>query len=423
MAAEIHVISKKDLTKHETISADVSLPPLAPSSIRARSSLVAITSNNLSYAKLGDFLQWWSSWPVPADAPAPYNNRDEWGIVPAWGFGRVLKSNVDAIPSGSLLYGFWPTSSHTVDLKLEPHDPKTHFREVSEHRQGLGSIYNRYNLVDETARPGESRALFANAFSIWNAGYMLNRFCFPTEYEPAHPFGRHGGTWTDADADLSAAVLVNLSASSRTGRSTTWNFARNRKPGVNGPLAFLNATSSPKTLEPAPQAAFEIKGVGYDDLAAKETVEWIGKFKPKRVVVLDNGAPSAATERFREALVGALPETSLTLVMIGGEPKMQTPEEFVALMGLKSKWGATVQLNTTFVVDDGVAAEGGEKFFEENEKAFDRAVEEKYLGDIELVRGSGVSGSKGVEGAWENIIKGTLAPSKAWVYQLDGKSQ
>lgn len=61
--------------------------------------------------------------------------------------------------------------------------------------------------------------------------------------------------------------------------------------------------------------------------------------------------------------------------------------------------------------------------FEENEKAFNRVIEEKYLGDIELVKGSGVSGSGGVEGVWENLIQGTLAPNKAWVYQLDGNSQ
>ncbi|EQB53073.1 hypothetical protein CGLO_07244 [Colletotrichum gloeosporioides Cg-14] len=330
---------------------------------------------------LGDFVHWWSTWPVPADAPAPYNNKDEWGIVPAWGFGRVLESNVDSLPAGSLLYGFWPASSHIVDLKLATN--KTRFHEVSEHRQALGSMYNEYSLIDETTRSDDSRALFANAYSIWNAGYVLNRYCYPTEYKPAHPFGVHGGEWTDSDGDLSAAVLVNLSASSRTGRSSTWNFTRNRKPGVNGPLALLCATSSPKALEPAPQTPFEVSSVSYDGLAAGETVAWIEKFKPRRVVVLDHGAPLATTERFVEALSEALPETQTTLVMIGVEPK----------------------------------------FFEENEKAFNRAVEEKYLGDIELVKGSGVSGSGGVEGAWENLIQGTLVPNKAWVYQLDGKSQ
>ncbi|EQB43454.1 hypothetical protein CGLO_17884 [Colletotrichum gloeosporioides Cg-14] len=419
MAAEILVISKKDLTKHETISVNLSLPPLAPSSIRARSTLIAITSNNLSYAKLGDMLHWWSTWPVPLDGPAPYNNRDEWGIVPAWGFARVLESNIEAIPSGSLVYGYWPTSSHEVDLNLVPHEPKGHFREVSDHRKELGSIYNRYNLFDESSKPEDFRAIFANAYPIWNAGYVLNRFSFPTEFKGVHPTGQYGGEWTDKDGDLSSAVVVNLSASSRTGRSITWNFARNRKPATNGPLAWLNVTSSPQYLSPSPEAAFEIKNVKYDELAVKETVDWIASVQPKRIVVFDNGGPVEVTEQLREALVAKLPEgTSFTLVLIGGEPKMQSPEEFQALMGLRGKWGVPVQLNTTWVIDDGVEAEGAESFFRNNEAAFEKAVGEKYLGNMELVWGTGVGGSSGVEKAWENIIQGTLTPNRAWVYRL-----
>ncbi|KAF6800999.1 hypothetical protein CSOJ01_12095 [Colletotrichum sojae] len=416
MASEIHVISKKDLTKHETIAVDLALPALGPSSIRARTSLIGITYNNLSYAKLGDFLQWWSTWPVPLDAPAPYHNRAEWGIVPAWGFAKVLDSTIEAIPVGSLLYGSWPTSSHPVDLKLEPHDAEGHFREVSEHRQGLGSIYNRYNLVDESARPEEFRARCSNAFPIWNAGYVVNRFNFPTEFKPVHP--TNGAGWSAEEADLSGAVVVNLSASSRTGRSITWNFARNRKPGANGPLALLAVASAPDALQPTPEAAFDIKTVGYSQLANKETAEWISGFKPSRVVVIDNGGPQEVTEDFRKSLADALPDAALTLFLIGGQPKLQTPEEFQASMALKAKWGSVVQLNTTEVINGGIAAEGGDAYWKGTDEAFERAVKEKYLGDMELVWGSGISGSKGVEKAWENIIQGTLLPNKAWVYRI-----
>ncbi|TDZ51723.1 hypothetical protein CTRI78_v007389 [Colletotrichum trifolii] len=419
MASEIHVISKKDLAKHETVSVHLPLSELGPSSVRASSSLLAITSNNLSYAKLGELLGWWDVWPVPADAPAPYNNRDEWGIVPAWGYGKVLESNVDAIPVGSLLYGYWPTSSHPVDLKLEAHDIDGHFREVNEYRQGPGSMYNRYNLVDTSKQSEDSRAIFANANPISQAGYVLNRFIFPTEFAPAHPTGAAGaGEWTDKQADLSSAVLVNLSASSRTGRSVAWNFARNREPNVNGPLALLNASSRPQRLEPAPEAAFEIRNVGYDSLAARETVDWIAGFRPRRVVVLDSGGPLQATDRLRDALASSLPaSTDLTLVLIGGQPKLQSLEDFQADMGLRAKWNF-VQLNTTAVMDTAMAAEGSEAYFRRSEEAFQRAVEEKFLGDTELVWGDKVSGPDGIEGAWENIIKGTLAPNKAWVYRL-----
>ncbi|KXH42784.1 hypothetical protein CNYM01_03807 [Colletotrichum nymphaeae SA-01] len=418
MVSEIHVISKRDLSKHETVAVDLPLPQLGVSSIRVRTSLIGITSNNLSYAKLGDMLQWWNTWPVPLDAPAPYNDRAEWGIVPAWGFARVLESNIEAIPAKSLLYGYWPTSSHPVDLSLVPSEPKGHFREVSEHRQGLGNIYNRYNLVDESAQSEEYRAWFANVSPIWNCGYVMNRFTFATDFKPVHPLGAGAGEWTEKDADLSSAVVVSLSASSRTGRSFSWNLARDRKSGA-GPLALLQATSAPESLSAGPKAAFEIKTVNYSELAAKDTIDWIAKLQPKRVVVADFGGRPKETEEFREAIKSTLPESTVfTNIQVGGEPKIMAPEEALKSMAIFKKWGL-VQLNTTGIVDAGIAVEGAGKYFDGAESTFRRFLEEESVADLELVWGSGVGGTNGIEKAWKNIIQGTLSPQKAWVYRLE----
>ncbi|KAK1660163.1 hypothetical protein BDP55DRAFT_561641 [Colletotrichum godetiae] len=418
MVSEIHVISKRDLSKHETVAVDLALPQLGVSSVRVRTSLIGITSNNLSYAKLGDMLQWWNTWPVPLDAPTPYNDRTEWGIVPAWGFARVLESNIEGIPAKSLLYGYWPTSSHPVDLSLVPSEPKGHFREVSEHRQGLGSIYNRYNLVDESAQSEEYRAWFANVSPIWNCGYVMNRFTFATDFEPVHPLGAGAGEWTEKDADLSSAVVVNLSASSRTGRSFSWNLARDRKSG-GGPLALLQATSAPESLKAGPKASFEIKTVNYNELATKDIMDWIAKLQPKRVVVADFGGRPKATEEFREAIKSTLPESTVfTNVQVGGEPKIMEPEEALKAMEIFKKWGL-VQLNTTGIVDAGIVTEGADKYFHGAESTFRRFLEDGSVADLELVWGSGVGGTTGIEKAWENIIQGTLSPQKAWVYRLE----
>ncbi|TIC98017.1 hypothetical protein CH35J_006598 [Colletotrichum higginsianum] len=418
MVSEIHVISKRDVSKHETLAVHLPMPQLAESSVRIRTSLIGITSNNFTYAKLGDMLQWWSTWPVPLDVPAPYNNRDEWGIVPAWGFARVLESTIDAIPAGGLLYGFWPTSSHPADLKLEPAQPEGHFREVSQHRRGLGSLYNRYNLIDESAHSEEFRAWFANVYAVWNGGYVMNRFTFPTDFKPVHPLGEGAGEWTEKDGDLSSAVVVSLSAASRTARSFTWNLARNRKP-TNGPLALLQATSVPQTLTPAPEAAFETKTVDYGTLVSKETIDWIAKFQPKRVVITDFGGPPKVTDGLRDALKAAFAEsTDIVVFIVGGEPKVKSPEETQANMALWKKWGI-VQLNTTAVVDAGIAAEGAEQYFRAAASAFERSFDEKIVGDLELSLGSGVGGTNGVEKAWEDIVQGTLSLNKAWAYRLD----
>ncbi|OLN81988.1 hypothetical protein CCHL11_09238 [Colletotrichum chlorophyti] len=418
MVSEIHLISKRDLTKHQTVAVDLALPQLAPSSIRTRSALIGITTNQLSYAKLGEYLGWWNVWPVPLDLPAPYNNRDEWGIVPAWGFARVVESTIGTIPVGSLLYGYWPTSTHPVDLKLEEAEPKGHYREVNEYRQAPGKIYNHYNLFDESTTSEEFRAWFAVVYSIWGGGYVLNRYTFPSEFKPVHPLGEGAGEWSDEDGDLSSALVVSLSASSKTGRSFTWNLARNRKPD-HGPLAVLQAASAPGSLPPAPKAGFEIKTVAYDDLVSQETLEWIVKLQPKRVVLVDFGGPSKVTEKFHDAITSALSgSATVTFLLVGGEPKISSPEETVALMQTRQKWGM-VQLNTTAAIDAGKALEGPETFYKETEAAFERSLEDNIVGDLELHWGDGVGGSNGVEKAWEDIIKGTLPRKKAFAYKLE----
>jgi hypothetical protein len=210
--SSIHVASKHDNASHASFQLAVALPPLAASSLRIRTQLLAITFNNLSYAQFGSFLHWWDTFPVPECAPAPYNNRNGWGIVPAWGYGEVIDSTIDALPPGSSLWGFWPTSAFPVDLRLEAAvEPKGHWREVSAHRSQLMDLYNRYIEVPmESAQSDDEKAWTAILKPVWEAAYRLNRYVFPGVGEaehisPLHPSGL-GQEWTAADADLTSAA-------------------------------------------------------------------------------------------------------------------------------------------------------------------------------------------------------------------------
>jgi len=58
---EVHVVSKADNAQHATFALETPFSPavgLRPSSIRVRTLLVSLTSNNLSYARGGHFLHW-----------------------------------------------------------------------------------------------------------------------------------------------------------------------------------------------------------------------------------------------------------------------------------------------------------------------------------------------------------------------------
>ena len=57
---QVHVVSKTDCSDAHIVSTDVSLlPPLAPNNIRLQVRMCSLTSNNLTYARLGSVANWW----------------------------------------------------------------------------------------------------------------------------------------------------------------------------------------------------------------------------------------------------------------------------------------------------------------------------------------------------------------------------
>lgn len=97
---------------------------------------VGLSANNVTYAVLGDAMSYWKFF--PAD--------EGWGHVPLWGFADVVDSRVEGVEVGRRFFGYYPTSSHLV---VQPGQVTgTGFRDIAEHRAGLPSPYNGYQLVD-----------------------------------------------------------------------------------------------------------------------------------------------------------------------------------------------------------------------------------------------------------------------------------
>lgn len=413
MASQIHVVSKEDLNKHTTLNLTLPSPsPLTPSSVRVHTKVVGITTNNLSYAKRGTLLRWWDTYPVPSSAPAPYNDQQKWGIVPAWGYGEVLESTITDIPAGSWIWGFWPTSSHAVDLNLERAGLNGHYREVSEHRQKLMTLYNAYTVVGNP--PSEDlQGWMASVSAIWGAGYVMNHNVFSEQPDRlVHPFGR--GAWSQQDADLSSAVVVSLSATSKTGMGFAWNLAQ-RKPG-SLPLGFLQATSSPQAVPNLPNSDLHHRVVSYSDLTAPTVADWLSDLKPSRVILLDFGGPTGTAERFASSAFVKLPaSTSLISIRIGEEALVAPPTPPAATGGPVP---VKLLLNTSTVMDAGAAIEGAESYHQGRLSAFQRWVDEKGMGKMELVWGSGISGDHGIEKTWEDLCNGNLPRHKALAFRI-----
>lgn len=403
---EVHVVHKDNNSRHATCTIEQNLPPLAASSIRVRTRLVSLTSNNLTYARTGGPpLHWWDTYPVPESCPPPYQNRDEWGIVPAWGYADVVESTIDAVPSGTSLWGFWPASGHAVQLRLEAEELPGHWRETSEHRGRLMTVYNHYQQANDPA----AHAMQVNAlsFPLWSGPNLLNLSTFSDQR--IHPLGLDL-PWSAEDANLSSSAVVSLSASSKTGRSLSWELARNRDTAAHGPLALLQLTSAPETL-PSFDTQLPVKSASYTEIDA--AVSWIAGHKPSRVVIVDFGA-SDATLRALLAAVGST-STPVTVVAVGNENKVYSSEE---LQARQDTGVAKVQLNTSGLRDRTIVAIGAERYYRETDETWARCVKDGTFDNISIRMQRGVAGRQGIEGAWSDLCSRKVPPSQGLVIDL-----
>lgn len=116
---------------HSTLL-EAELPAVGPGEALLRVDRVGLTTNNATYAALGDLLRYWQFFPAP----------DGLGIVPVWGFAEVVSSAAPGVDVGSRVYGYLPSGSH---LLVRPDRVDEHgFRDASPHRAALPGVYNAY---------------------------------------------------------------------------------------------------------------------------------------------------------------------------------------------------------------------------------------------------------------------------------------
>jgi len=205
------LVSRDDLSKHVSVPGVVNDgTPLAHGQVLFGVDEFALTSNNITYAMLGDAMHYWRFFPA----------EPGWGRIPVWGFGRVLRSACSGIAEGQRFFGFFPMSTHVV---LTPaRRSAADFVDGALHRQSLNPAYNRYFAAEvdpfyEARREAEMmllRPLFALSF-------LADDF-----FDYADFFG--------------ARHVVLSSASSKTAYGIAFLIARRRKVGVIGLTSQAN---------------------------------------------------------------------------------------------------------------------------------------------------------------------------------------
>jgi hypothetical protein len=89
--------------RSETMRFEVQKIPLLElkaNEIRLEIEQFGLSSNNITYAALGNSLHYFSFFPV----------NENWSALPVWGVGCVTESNVESVPIGTRVYGFFPAA-------------------------------------------------------------------------------------------------------------------------------------------------------------------------------------------------------------------------------------------------------------------------------------------------------------------------
>ena len=194
------------------------LGALAEGAVRLAVQSFSVTSNNVTYAVVGDGFGYWNFFPAP----------DGKGIVPMWGHARVIESNHPEIAVGERVYGYLPMATH---LDVMPGKVSAAgFTDMAEHRQPMSPVYNQYSrlaadLEHDPAREGE-RMIFGPLFKT---GFLIEYFMRSENW-----FG--------------ASQLILTSASSKTAMGLA-SVARQRSPEVRrigltsaGNVGFVEAS-------------------------------------------------------------------------------------------------------------------------------------------------------------------------------------
>ena len=228
-------------------------PDLALGQALLRVDRFALTTNNITYAVMGDALKYWDFFPT--------SDPEVWGRIPVWGFADVIASAADEVASGTRVYGYLPTSTHLV-VTPERVDQRG-FVDAAPHRASLPGAYNGYRRVD--AEGSEDPAYEYRRMVLWPlffTSFLIDDFLGDNAF-----FGAE-------------AVIVS-SASSKTAIGTAFLLQR------RSPIEVVGLTS-------ARNVAF-VEGLGvYDRVVPYDDIDELGGERAVFVDIAGNADVRAA---------------------------------------------------------------------------------------------------------------------------------
>jgi hypothetical protein len=178
------LVNRADL--HDTKVVDPEPLPLAPGQARLRVERFALSANNITYAALGDVMQYWNFFPA----------EQGWGRVPVWGFAEVVESLDERLAVGRRVYGYLPMSEELV-VEVGAVDDGG-FSDVAGHRAPMPGVYSRYvDAASPEDRDPDAEDQRMLLFPLFFTSFLVDDFLAD-------------------NGDFGASVVVISSASSKT---------------------------------------------------------------------------------------------------------------------------------------------------------------------------------------------------------------
>jgi hypothetical protein len=186
---------KRDLG--ETLLDAVAAPEPAAGEVVLALDRFALSTNNITYAAYGDAIGYWRVFPT---------GREEFGLMPVWGFADVAASRAEGIDVGARVFGFFPMADTLV---VQPEKiSRGGFADAAPWRKAVPDIYNRYVLC----------AADANYDAALENPEALFRPLFITSYTAVDFLREH--------AFFGAKQIVVSSASSKTAYGAAWRLSQ-----------------------------------------------------------------------------------------------------------------------------------------------------------------------------------------------------
>ncbi|OTB08265.1 hypothetical protein M426DRAFT_317379 [Hypoxylon sp. CI-4A] len=402
----VQILDKKNYFKQALVPLPNAfpLPPLADSSLRIRTEVLSLTSNNFGYAKIGDFFGWWGVHPIPPSAPAPYNDASVYGRTNCWGYAKVLESTFSDVPKGSYIWGYLPIGTLPLDFQVKQATAPNQFIATEPYRQSLLHVYNRYFVLPESIgkeieNKTDGIAYDALVRVMHLTAYLMTEFMFPED-------PKQSVYLNPEQADLTDATIINFAPGSKVGLAFT-HLLKNER----------NATKPRRVLGAASDYSRDfVRNTGlYDDVVStsSDPLDLLSRHetpKDQKVVIYDFGGRAGVARKWASAIKAAYPKVQFVNVGI----EISDPSVALSLPSSDPKGIDVSQVNAGDLLVRAMGKAGEVEYFKGLNASWERLREQGFKG-LKVNWGEGM---EAVKDGWDRLARNEVQSDEGLVFKL-----